>query len=77
MLMTDTFRLPRHFQGYLLLFLSLLPMMVALHQLMVLAFNLAEGTATLQPNLLLTGESLVAAGVTALALRKAIHLIDK
>jgi hypothetical protein len=71
--MTAAFQLPRRRLGLLFVFASLLPMMVALHQLLVLLGDLLMDTATPLRSGLLTAELLAAAGLTALLLRRGLR----
>ncbi|RTQ50166.1 hypothetical protein EJV47_11055 [Hymenobacter gummosus] len=71
--MTAAFQTPQRRLGLLFVFASLLPMMVALHQLFVLLGNVLLDTVTPTRSLVLTAELLAAAGLTALLLRQGIR----
>ncbi|GAB3834904.1 hypothetical protein [Hymenobacter jeollabukensis] len=74
--MTAAFRLTPRRRGYLFVLASLLPMMVALHQLLVLLGSLLDATSLLPRYLLLTGQVLGATAICALLLREGVRRID-
>ena len=74
--MSAALRLPGRRAGYLFVLLSLLPMAVAFHQLLILAFDLAEANISAPRTPLLVLEGLAAAAATVLLLRQGIRRID-
>lgn len=75
--MSAALRLPGRRAGYLFVLLSLLPMAVAFHQLMILAFDLLQANISMPRTPLLALEGLAAAGLTALLLRQGMRRIDR
>jgi hypothetical protein len=71
--MTAAFHLPRRRTGQLLVLLSLLPMMMALHQLLVLMFDYVDGSTTPARAGLLALQALGAALLTGWVLRLGVR----